>query len=258
MTVYNPQFNARINAILTILGTTKRSFWPFMEMYGPLVTGIGVGDLIPSETAGAPEDLDDDFSPAPLGLAWTPPYSYHFHPTGDHHLAGIDHADYSFGSAPFSVGVWMQPNAIVNNTMLAKYDVAGTDREFRFWIDATSKLDLELYDDTANASEIAVGPLVTQGQWQWAVATMDGVLITPTLTLYVNGVAVTSVTTETGLFIDIIPGATPLTIGCSGVTAVPTNEFHGRMAMPFLTGKCLTAAEITELYAIMNPIVGLS
>ena len=255
MTVYIRGLDGKLNDILTILGTTTPQLFPFWEPTGQLVTGIGIGDLVPRETAGAAEDLEHDYAPLklPCGL-----YSYHFHPTGDHHLAGIDHADYSFGSAPFSVGVWMQPNAIVNNTMLAKYDVAGTDREFRFWIDATSKLDLELYDDTATASEIAVGPLVTQGQWQWAVATMDGVLITPTLTLYVNGVAVTSVTTETGAFIDIIPGATPLTIGCSGVTAVPTNEFHGRMAMPFLTGKCLTAAEITELYAIMNPIVGLS
>ena len=135
--------------------------------------------------------------------------------------------------------------------------MAGTDREFRFWIDAAGKLDLELYDDTANASEIAVGPLVTQGEWQFLLGTYDGVLITPAVALYVNGAPVASVLTETGAFIDIIPGATPLTIGCAGVTATPTFEFHGRIAMPFLTGKALTAAEVKQLYGIMCPMVGL-
>jgi len=258
MTVYNPGNEAKINDILTILGVTKRSFWPFYEGWGELVTCIGAGDLIPSETAGAAEDLSDDFSPVALGYGIPfGIYSYHFHPTGDHHLAGIDHGDYSFAAAPFSVGAWIRPTTVVNNTIVAKYDVAGTDREFRFWIDAAGKLNLELYDDTANASEIAVGPLVTQGQMQHVVATYDGVLVTPTVKLYVNGALVTSVLTETGLFIDIIPGATPLTVACSGVTALPTNEFHGRIALPFLTGKALTAAEVLELYTITVPMVGI-
>mgnify|MGYP000494090155 CR=1 FL=1 len=42
---------------MSILGTTKASFWPFWEGSGELVSGIGLGDLIPSETAGAAEDL---------------------------------------------------------------------------------------------------------------------------------------------------------------------------------------------------------
>src|SRR3990172_13080353 len=116
MTLYNPGTEAKLNEILTILGTTKRSLWPFWEKTGILVTGIGVGDVIPSETAGAAEAFEDDFSPLllPSGL-----YSYHFHPTGDHHLAGIDDAAYTFGDAsvdaPLSVGAWIRPNAIAPN-----------------------------------------------------------------------------------------------------------------------------------------------
>ena len=254
MTTYNRGLEGQLNDILTILGTTTRHFWPLWEPTGQLVTCIGVGDMVPRETGGAAEDLEHDYAPLklPCGL-----YSYHFHPTGDHHLAGIDHADYSFASKPFTVGGWIRPNTVANNVIMAKYDVAGTDREFRFWIDAAGKLDLELYDDTANASEIAVGPLVTQGEWQFLLGTYDGVLITPAVALYVNGAPVASVLTETGAFIDIIPGATPLTIGCAGVTATPTFEFHGRIAMPFLTGKALTAAEVKQLYGIMCPMVGL-
>jgi hypothetical protein len=92
---------------------------------------------------------------------------------------------------------------------------------------------------------------------QFVVATYDGVLVTPSIALYVNGAVVASTLTETGAFIDIIPGATPLTVGCSGVTALPTNEFHGRIALPFITGKALTAAEVASLYKLTAPMVGI-
>jgi len=256
MTVYNPGLEADLNDILTILGTTKRSFWPFYESTGTLISGIGVGDMNSAETAGAAEALEDDFAPValPCGL-----HSYHFHPTGDHHLAGIDHADYSFVAAPFSVGACIRPTAVASNVILAKYDVAGIDREYRFWIDAGGFLDLELFDESVDTTWITDADVaLVAGQMQFVVATYDGVLVTPTITLYVNGVAVASTDTETGAFVDMEAGATPLTIACGDDSAAPTNEFHGRIAMPFLTGKELTAAEVAALYAIMNPMVGLS
>src|SRR5688572_18001962 len=121
------QIVRHINDLMTVLGSTKPSFWPFLERTGTLVTGIYVGDMIPSETAGAAEALEDDFAPFEHpGKV----YSYHFHPTGDHHLAGIDHTNFSFGDgsvdAPFSVGAWICPNAIATNVILAKYDSAGS------------------------------------------------------------------------------------------------------------------------------------
>jgi hypothetical protein len=244
----------KLNDILTTLGTTTPSLWPFWEKTGVLVTGIGVGDVIPSETAGAAEALEDDFAPLlmPCGL-----YSYHFHPTGDHHLAGIDSANYTFVASPFSVGAWIRPNAIASNTIMAKY--SATVREWRFWIDAAGLLDLEFYDESADTTEIAISTAaLTKGQLQFVVATYDGTPATPVMTLYVNGVAVNDgSSTETGAFVDMEDTATPLTIGCSGVTATPVNEFHGRIAMPFITGKALTAAEIVTLRDIMRPMVGL-
>ena len=259
MTLHNPGTEAKLNEILTVLGTTKRSLWPFWEKTGILVTGIGVGDVIPSETAGAAEQLEDDFSPLllPSGL-----YSYHFHPTGDHHLAGIDHANYTFGDASvdaaFSVGAWIRPNAIVSNTIMAKY--SATVREWRFWIDASGKLDLELYDESADTTEIAASTAaLTLGQLQFVVASYDGVETAPVVNLYVDGVLANDGTTaETGAYVAMEDTATPLTIGCSGVTATPVNEFHGRIALPFITGKALTAAEVVQLRDIMRPMVGLS
>jgi hypothetical protein len=257
MTVYDRDLEGRLNDILTILGTTKPSLWPFWEKTGTLVTSIGVGDLGSAETAGAAEALEDDFAPVELPCRL---YSYHFHPTGDHHLAGIDHANYSFAGAAFSVGCWMRPNAIASNVLLAKYDSAGAAEEWRFWIDAAGKLDLELHDASASATEIAISDsALTLGQWQFVVATYDGVSATPGMWLYVNGAAVNDgSSTESGAFVAMEAGAAPLTIGCGGVTATPTTEFHGRMALPFLTGKQLSAAEVSQLHGLMAPMVGLS
>lgn len=257
MTVYNRQLEGQLNDILTILGTTKCSLWPFWEGTGILVTCIGPGDVIPSETAAAAEALEDDFAPVllPCGL-----YSYHFHPTGDHHLAGIDHASYSFVAAAFSVGAWIRPNAINENAIMAKYDSAGNKEEFKFGIDAAGKLELELHDASASTTEIAISDAaLTAGQFQFVVATYDGTPATPEVYLYVDGVAVNDGTsTETGAFVDLEDTTAPLSIGCGGVTALPTTEFHGRIALPFLTGKALTAANVVDLRDIMRPMVGVS
>lgn len=257
MTTYNRALEGDINDILTTLGTTKASFWPFWEKTGTLVSGVGAGDLTAAETAGAAEALEDDFAPLllPCGL-----YSYHFHPTGDHHLAGIDHANYSFAAAAFSVGAWIRPNAIASNTIMAKYDSAGNLEEWRLWIDGNGKLNFELHDASASTSEIALSSAaLTVAQMQFVVATFDGVDATPGMYLYVNGAAVNDgSSTESGAFVSLEDTAAPLTIGCSGVTALPVNEFHGRIAMPFVTGKALSSTEVASLYARMVPMVGLA
>jgi hypothetical protein len=248
-----------LNTMLEILGTTTPSLWPFLEKTGTLVTGIGPGDLTAAETAGAAEALEDDFAPFEHpGRV----HSYHFHPTGDHHLAGIDHANYSFGNgsvdSPFSVGAWIQPNAIATNVILAKYNSAGNLEEWRFFIDSNGKLSLELHDASASATEIAVSDAaLTLGRWVFAVATYNGGETAPVVNLYVDGVMVNDgSTTETGSYVAMENTAAPLTIGCSGVTATPVAEFHGRIALPFLTGKALTATEVAQLYELGKVLLG--
>jgi hypothetical protein len=261
VTTYVRGLDGRLNDIMTILGTTTPSLWPFWESTGTLVTGISVGDLIPSETAAAAEALEDDFAPVmlPCGL-----FSYHFHPTGDHHLAGIDSNSYSFGNGtvdtPFSVGAWIRPNAIVTNVIMGKYDSAGNLEEWRFFIDSAGKLSLELHDASASATEIAASTsALTIGQWINVVATYDGGETDPVVNLYVNGVlANDGTTTESGTYTAMENTAAPLTVGCSGVTATPVAEFHGRIALPFLTGKALSAAEVAQLYALTQSMVGIS
>lgn len=250
----------RLNDILATLGTTKPSLWPFWEPTGTLVTGISVGDFTASETAAAAEALEDDFSPVmlPCGL-----HSYHFHPTGDHHLAGIDHNNFSFGDgsvdSAFSVGAWIRPNAIATNVIMAKYDSAGNLEEWRFFIDSAGKLSLELHDASASATEIAISDsALSIGKWVFVVATYDGGETSPVVKLYVDASLVNDgATTESGTYTAMENTAAPLTIGCSGVTATPVAEFHGRIAIPFLTGKELTATEVATLYGYTAPMMGL-
>jgi hypothetical protein len=243
-----------------VLGTTTPALWPFWEQTGGLVTGIAPTDFTPAETAGAAEALEDDFSPVmlPCGL-----FSYHFHPTGDHHLAGADHAAYSFGNGtvdtPFSVGAWIRPNAVSTNVVMAKYDSAGSKEEWRLFIDSSAKLSLELHDASASATEIAASTAaLTAGQWVFVVAAYDGGETAPVVNLYVNGtLANDGSTTESGTYTAMENTDAPLTVGCSGVTATPVAEFHGRIALPFLTGKQLSAGEVGQLMAITAPMVGV-
>lgn len=259
MAAYIRGTEGRLNDILSTLGTTKTSLWPFWESTGTLITGVSAGDLTSSDEAAA-RALESEFAPLllPCGL-----YSYHFAVTGNQHLAGTDHADYSFGDgtvdSPFSVGAWIRPNAIVTNVIMGKYDSAGGAEEWRFFIDSNGLLSLELHDASASTTEIAVSTTaVTRGQWVFVVATYDGGETAPVVGLYVNGSAVgDGTTTESGAYVAMENTASPLTIGCSGVTATPVAEFHGRIALPFITGKALSAAEVTTLHGYTAPMVGI-
>jgi hypothetical protein len=249
-----------LSTIMSILGTTAPSLWPCLERTGGLVSGLSVGDLVSAETGGVAEALEDDFAPVEhAGKV----HSYHFHPTGDHHLAGIDHANFSFGDglndSPFSVGAWILPNAIASNVIIAKYDAAGNLEEWRFWIGATGLLTFELHDASVPASEVAASAsALVLGQQHFVCATYDGGETAPVVNLYVDGTLVNDGTTvETGAYVAMEATATPLTVGCDGVTALPTNEFHGRIALPFVTGKALTAAEVRQLFDLYRLLLGV-
>ena len=239
-----------LNDIMRILGTTKGSFWPFVEGRGVNVMGLSA------------EAVEDDFSPIPFpgGV-----FGYMFQPTGDHHLAGSDHADYSHGNgtvdSAFSVGAYILPRTVTAGAIIAKYDSAGNTEEYRFHIDSNGKLSLELHDASASASEIGVSDTaLTLYRGVFAVATYDGAQATPEVKIYVDGEddLATGLTTESGSYVAMEATAAPLTIGCSGVTATPVDEFDGMIALPFMTGKALTVEEVGQLHNIYKVLLGLA
>jgi hypothetical protein len=261
MTVYNRQLEGQLNDILDILGTTKTLLIPGWESEGSVVSAIGAGQFTSSDEAGA-VTLQSEFSPRrmPCGL-----HHYGLVKGGNLHFSGDDNAAFTFdggGDVPFSGGLWIRPNiAVQKQDLIAKYVAAS--EEYAFGLDAAGKLYLELHDATDSTKEVATGGTVqTAGKMVFVVFTYDGMETAdiPDIHLYVNGVDDNplGLSVETGAYLHMDDTATPLTIGASGLTAAPTNEFDGRLAIPFLCGKELTQANVTDLYGIMAPMVGIA
>ncbi len=248
-----------LNQMVDILGTTKTLLIPGWESEGSVVSAIGAGQFTSSDEAGA-VTLQSEFSPhrLPSGL-----HHYGLHKAGNLHFSGVDNAAFSFdgaGDVPFSGGMWIRPNiAVLAQDLIAKYD--GAAEEYAFSLDAAGKLCLELHDASANGYELATGGTVlTAGKMVFVVFTYDGTSATPDIHLYLNGVDdnPTGASAETGPYGQMDNTATPLTIGASGLTAAPVNEFDGRLAIPFLCGKELTQANVTDLEALGGSLLGLT
>ena len=246
-----------LNQMVDILGTTKTLLIPGWESEGSVVSAIGAGQFTSSDEAGA-VTLQSEFSPRrmPSGL-----HHYGLHKAGNLHFSGVDNAAFSFdgaGDAPFSGGLWIRPNiAVLTQDLISKY-VGGTE-EYLFSIDAAGKLNLELHDADANGYELATGGTVlTSGKMVLVVFTYDGTAAGPDVHLYIDAVDdnPTGTTAETGPYAEMDDTATPLTIGCSGLTGAPVNEFDGRLAIPFLCGKELTQGDVTDLKALGGRLLG--
>jgi len=188
MTAYSPGTVGDLNVIMTTLGTTTATLWPFHESTGEVIGAVGAGArLIPSETAAAGEALEDDFAPQqlPSGL-----YSYYFSNLEDQHLAiGADNANFHFdGDVAFSVGCWIQPQDVATVALLAVMDTAGAAEEWAFRIDSAGLLELELHDASASTKEVGVSnTAVVIGQWTFVVVTYDGTKTAPVVKFYQDG-----------------------------------------------------------------------
>jgi len=252
-----------LDDILAILGSTKTSLWPLVESTGSIVRTYGESAHILTMTdAGS-----GGFLPAQhVGMI----QSYHFDKTNDMHGAGEDHADFSFAGgtdAAFSVGAWVNRDvAGAEQAILAKYDVAGTLREWKLELDIANRIYFELYDESLDDSVSSTGDTaLTLNKWQFVVATYGGEGGDPgkvgmTMPLYLDGVAETETIADLGgnVYEDMEDTATPLMLGAADDTAAPTIEMDGRIALPFICGKKLTAANVTTLYGIGKTLLGLA
>ena len=252
-----------LDQILTVLGSTKTSFWPLVESTGSIVRTYGESAHIFTMTDGG----SGGFIPVQhVGLI----QSYHFDKTDSMHGAGEDHADFSFAGgtdAAFSVGAWVNRDvAGAEQAILAKYDVAGSLREWKLELDIANKIYLELYDESLDDTVTSTGDTsLTLNKWQFVVATYGGEGGNPskvgmTLPLYLDGVAETETIADGGgnVYEDMEDTATPLMLGAADDTAAPTIEMDGRIALPFICGKKLTAVDVTTLYGIGKTLLGLA
>jgi len=251
--------------IASILGTTKASLWPILD--GPHDDAANASQhTYGSGGAIAPASFSDEGGPlAPsvvhLHRHTSGLYSWHNLSAENQHLAVLaDNASHTFGDgaedAAFSLGAWVLFNEALGTvrTIIAKYrSTAAEAREYDFRISTIGRLVLELYDESADATEISTGgTAITPRVWAFVVATYNGNEADPRIHLYLNGVDTNSdgLSVETGAYVAMENLAAPLLIGARDLTDSPEQEFEGRIALPFVTGKALTSSEVARLYSL--------
>lgn len=251
-----------LDDIITILGNTKTVFWPFIES----VSGIGVSGLVSYRGTDTWMTSGDEAGEVALQTEFSPyrhaggVYSYNFNASGNHILKGQDNAALSFpANAACSFGVWILPKDITTVTLMAKY-IADGAQEYKLGLDASSKLELEVFDEGAGASRIgASDTAVATDKWSFVCVTFDGADADASMTFYINGVADGTGNTETGSFDNMDDTAATLNVAAHYSTGTtPADEFSGRLSMPFTCGKELSANNVAELHDIGNTLLGLA
>lgn len=248
---------ALLNELHSILGANG-TIWPFWELTGQLIVG-SITNAVP-QLAGVGTDISS-WTPRPLNLSSLNAYR---NLTSNAHLTAGDDNNYSFGNAtldtPFTLGMWIAPSDITSVALMAKYNAAGTAREWAWRIGSASKMTLELYDESADTTEIATAnTALSMNQMVFVAVTYDGGETSPVINFYVNGVqdGGDGSSVETGAYVAMENTATPLLIGASGTSAAITEQFTGWLALPFLSQSALTAAQIQSIYDITSQMVGI-
>ncbi len=262
-----------LDQIAAILGSTRSVLMPFLTPVGQVVQSYeeSVHDFTPSDELGG-VSLEDEFIPFkhPGGV-----FSYFIDRSTNNHLAGADHGDFSAISggvdAAFSAGAFILPRlAGTQQTIWGKYDVAGTLREWQLGLSAAELINFELFDESvvdANAAVVAPGlTTLPLNQFSFVCGTYGGQGGAPgfagsgmSLAVYLNGVVDTGVVAGTGTddYVDMEDTATPPLIGAADDQAAPTFEWEGRIALPFVCGKELSATEVGEIDRLGRRLLGL-
>jgi hypothetical protein len=260
-----------LNKIVTILGGTKMAFWPFLSDGSSSTDGeifpYGAGNdgaVILASDAAQTIALWAEFAPMTLAGGT---FAYYIDSSANNHLAGTGIAAYSHGNGTadtaVSWGAWIMPTEALGTqrAIIAKYGATANAEEYKFYFDTSGNLGLELHDASASTKEVAVGAsdVIVPWAWNFVVATYDGAQAAPDVHLYRNGADqnAAGATTETGAYVAMEDTASILMIGASDATGTPAEEFEGYIALPFITGKELTAAEVTTLYGIGQTLIGL-
>lgn len=254
-----------LDRIVDTLGSTKATFWPFLEGTGSTIAPYGkrAGDdqYLTSSDEGGAVALESEFAPL-LHVGGV--HSYLFQAALNNHLAGGDDADYSFGNGTtddaFSVGICLlDPSNFDEMSLMSKYDdVAAEDREWQLYWSTGDIGGLELYDEANDGKEVGLGVWAPPTHtWRDLIATYDGAQADPEVFIYQNGVARNDGTTsEPSPYTAMTAGATPLLIGAHNLTGAPAGEWIGRLALPFITGKKLSAAEAASVSADRRKLLG--
>ena len=252
---------ALLDQMVTILGSTKRAFWPFLNGTGNVTYPYGSGN------DGGSLALNT----STIELVMDPykhvggVFSY-MNDSATANLLAADSIQYTYASGatdvPFSAGMWvlMQESVSDIRTIIAKYGSTATTREYDFRINGDGVLEMELYNETADTTEIATsaGTAITPWKWEFVTMTYDGGETAPVINLYLNATSVHDGTSvESGAYVSMENTAAALMVGARDAAGTAAQVFQGRFALPFVAGKELTAAEVSTLYNIGRILLGV-
>ena len=165
-----------------------------------------------------------------------------------------DHAELSFddsGNNPFSFSAWVFVTSTGNTQMItSKWEVTGA-AEWRFKIDGSLQLGLDLWDPSASAGHFILTDDSLMTGWHHVVATYDstgGANADNGVTLYVDASSVPTNTLKIGTYLAMEDTATKAVIGAYYLSTSLVNYFADKIDNLKIFSKYLTAAEITALY----------
>ncbi len=261
-----------LDQIMTVLdaGSNNVFFWPFLE---------SVGDRVQVYGQAEDEELDVTAAGSTVGLQTTSSSLSPYRHVGGVHsfgfvleestaLVGADTANLTFISGStdiaFSMGCFFFVAPGNSGTLMSKFDVAGTLREYKLDIESND-LRGTLYDESANAQEgVRTTTALNDGQWYYGLVTYGGAggngsgQAADDMIIYIDGASVTDTDIDDANYVDMEDTTAPFLIGATDDKAAPASEFTGRIALPHLLNAELTAANAVTINRLGRTLLGLA
>ena len=180
-----------------------------------------------------------------------------FYTDNDEYLTVGDDPAFSWddtGANPWSVCVWMEVvETAAIQTVIAKYNVQGTDREWKIILDAAEKMELALFDEADDKESTNITDAALSAGWHFVAHTYDSTggatALSDTNSIwYVDGVAVAESQTNDGDYTGMVAGATDVTIGGYNTGAAIANFFQGDMGIVWIEDVELSATQVWNYY----------
>lgn len=176
--------------------------------------------------------------------------------------------DDSGGSGPASWWFWINPTDVTSTTLLSKYDetTSAELREWRVYINGSSKLALALYDESANVEHSRPSSAsIVANQCQFCCVTYSGAggaAGADGINLYIKGAVSNGTAANNGSYVALENLSTIVRLGHYLSTGGTATGFYagGMLGGPWSPGMAkaeLTAAQVKNLYEEMRMGLGI-
>jgi len=164
----------------------------------------------------------------------------------DDYIEIADHADFTPVGTPFSISAWVYMHT-TSNFIIASKGVVNTDGEWRFCTNFLHKVCFNLYDNGEGGGccigrDYSASLFAYQNQWVHFVGTYDGGAESAGVKIYLNGVQIDNVDSESGAFVAVENLTHAVWIG-----RYHTNYANGLIDNVMFFDKELTARQVMKL-----------